>query len=177
MACALTTGRTEPCKDAVGGLKKAYFMDYEDAPFTVSNGAATAINVAITEVFEYPLRANTNTFSEAMVTSKDNGTTINTQTLEVRLKKQDAATSNQIKLMAHGRPIIVIVGNDNTHRAMGISEGCDLTGSNIQSGGARGDFNGYDLTFTAEEIALAPILDSATVTALGELVSATNIVA
>lgn len=177
MACALTSGRTEPCKDAVGGLKKAYFMDYVDAPFTVAASAATAINIAITEVFEYPLRATNNTFSEALVTSKDNGTTVNTQTLELRLKKQDAATSNQIKLMAIGRPIIVVVGHDGLHHAMGISEGCDLTGSNIQSGGARGDFNGYDLTFTAEELEFAPILDAATVTALEALVSSTNITA
>lgn len=177
MACALTSGRTEPCKDGVGGLKTAYFMDYVDSPFTISSGEATAINVAITEVFEYPLRATNNTFSESVVTSKDTGTTVNTQTLEIRLKKQDAATSNQIKLMAHGRPVIVVVGNDGLHHAMGVSEGCDLTGSNIQSGGARADFNGYDLTFTAEEVELAPILDSSTVTAIEALVSATNIAA
>ena len=177
MSCALTSGRTEPCKDGIGGLKKAYFLDYVEASFTVSNGEGTAMNVAVTEVFEYPLRATNNTFSEAMVSSKDNGTTVNTQTLEVRLKKQDAATSNQIKLMAYGRPIIVVVGNDNAHRVMGISEGCDLTGSNIQSGGARSDFNGYELTFTAEEVELAPILDTDTVSALEAVVSETNITA
>lgn len=175
MACALTTGRTEPCKDGVGGLKKALFLDYIEAPFTVSNGAATAMNVGITEVFEYPLRATNNTFTESLVTSKDSGTTVNTQTLEVRLKKQDAATSNEIKLMAYARPIIVVVDNAGQYRAMGISEGCDLTGSNIQSGGARADFSGYDLTFTAEEVLLAPILDASTVTAIEAVVSATNI--
>jgi hypothetical protein len=175
MACALTSGRTEPCKNGVGGLKKAYFMDYVENAFTVTNGEATAINVAITEVFDYVLRATNNTLTEALVSAKDTGTTVNTQTLEVRLKKQDAATSNQIKLMAHGRPIIVVVGNDNSHKVMGISEGCDLTGSNIQSGQGRADFNGYDLTFTAEEVELAPTLNSATVTALEALISDTNI--
>ena len=175
MACALTSGRTEPCKDSVGGLKKAYFMDYVDSAFTVSAGEATAIAVGVSEVFEYPLRATNNTFTESIVTSKDAGTTVNTQTLEVRLKKQDAATSNQVKIMAHGRPVIVIVGNDGTHKVVGISEGCDLTGSNIQSGGSRADFSGYDLTFTAEEIELAPSLDALTITALEALVSATNI--
>ena len=177
MACALTTGRTEPCKDAIGGLKKAYFLDYVEDSFTVVAGEATAVNVAVTEVFEYPLRATNNTFTEALVSDKNTGTTVNTQTLEVRLKKQDAATSNEIKLMAHGRPVIIIVGNDGAHKVIGISEGSDLTGSNIQSGGARADFNGYDLTFTAEEVELAPILDSATVTAIEALVSITNITA
>lgn len=175
MACNLTTGRTEPCKDAIGGLKKAYFLDYVEDSFTITAGEAAAINVAVTEVFEYPLRATNNTFSEAVVSDKNTGTTVNTQTLEVRLKKQDSATSKEINLMAHGRPVIVVVGNDGAHRVMGISEGCDLTGSNIQSGGARADFSGYDLTFTAEEVLLAPVVDAATVTALEALISITNI--
>lgn len=174
-ACALTTGRTAPCKDSVGGIKKALFLDYEKDAFTVSAGQATAISEDVTEVFEYDLRADNNTFSESMVTDKNTGTTVNTQTAELRLIKQEYQTSNEIKLMAHGRPIIVLVGYDGSYKVMGITEGSDLTGSNIQSGGAKGDFNGYDLTFTATEMALAPYLDAATITAIEALVSATNI--
>ena len=28
MSCALTGGRQKPCKDAVGGIKKIYFVDF-----------------------------------------------------------------------------------------------------------------------------------------------------
>ena len=28
MACNLTKGRKEPCKDVVGGIKAVYFIDY-----------------------------------------------------------------------------------------------------------------------------------------------------
>jgi len=28
MSCLLTSGRTEPCKNSVGGLKAVYFIDY-----------------------------------------------------------------------------------------------------------------------------------------------------
>ena len=28
MACDLTLGRKEPCKDVVGGLKNVYFVDF-----------------------------------------------------------------------------------------------------------------------------------------------------
>lgn len=174
-ACALTTGRTAPCKDSVGGIKKALFLDYVEDAFTVAAGQATAINIAVTEVFEYDLRPDNNTFSESVVSDRNTGTTVNTQTAEIRLIKQDHATSNEIKLMAHGRPIIVLVGYDGSYRVMGHGEGADLTGSNIQSGGAKGDFNGYDLTFTATETELAPYLDEATVTAIEALVSVTSI--
>ncbi len=175
MPCVLTTGRTEPCKDSVGGIKKALFLDYVENALTVAGGQVTGINVAVTEVFQYDLRADNNTFVESLVSDKNTGVSINTQTSEIRLKKQDYATSNEIKLMASARPIIVIAGYDGSYKAMGISEGCDLTGSNIQSGGAKADFNGYDLTFTAIETELAPYLDSATITAIEALVSNTNI--
>ena len=30
MACNISKGRTEPCKDSVGGLTKVYFVNFED---------------------------------------------------------------------------------------------------------------------------------------------------
>jgi hypothetical protein len=150
-------------------------MDYASPNFTVSGEQATAIDAGITEVFKYITRTNNDTFTESMPSDKNTGTTVNTQTLEVRLKKQTYQSAAELMLVAHATPIIVVVGRDGSYKVMGISEGCDLTGSNIQSGGARGDFNGYDLTFTAEEVRLAPHLDSSTITALEALVSATNV--
>lgn len=175
MACALTSGRTEPCKDTIGGIKAAWFIDYIASPFTVSAGQATAINIGITEVFKYELRSDNNTLTESIVSDKNTGVSLNTQTLELRLKKQDYSTSAEIKLLASARPIIVVQGYDGSYKALGITDGCDLTASNIQSGGAKGDFSGYDLTFTAEEANLAPFLDSTTVTALVALESVTLI--
>ncbi len=176
MPCDLTTGRTEPCKDSIGGVKNAFFIDYVENSFTVSNSQGTGIAVGVTEAFKYELRSDTNNdATESMVTNKDTGTSVNTQTVNLRLKKQDAATSNEIKLMAYARPIIVVQDRNDVYKVYGMSEGMDLTGSNIQSGSAKADFNGYDLTFTSAEGDMAPILDSATVTALIALVSATNI--
>lgn len=175
MSCNLTSGRTEPCKDSVGGIKKAIFLDYIENAFTVAAGEVTGISGDVSEVFAYELRADNNTFTESLVSDRNTGVTINTQTSEVRLKKQTYASATEIKLMASGRPIIVIVGYDGSYKVMGITEGCDLTGSSIQSGGAKADFNGYDLTFTATETDLAPYLDQTTITALEALVSNTNI--
>lgn len=175
MACVLTSGRTEPCNDGAGGIAKIFVADYLEDGFTIASGAATAINVALTEVFGYELRANNNKLNEALITDKNTGSRVNTQTLEVRLKKQGVASANEIMLLSAARPLIVVKGNDGSYKLMGATEGCDLTGSNIDSGNARADFNGYDLTFTAEELLLAPFLDSATITALEALESATVI--
>jgi len=175
MACVLTSGRSEPCKDSAGGIKKAYFIDFLADAFTISAGQVTAIAVGVTEAFGYELRANNNKFNESLITDKNTGSRMNTQTLELRLIKQTQASAQEIMLLSAARPYIVVVGNDGSHKLMGASEGCDLTASNIDSGNARLDFNGYDLTFTAEELLLAPYLDASTITALEALESATVI--
>ena len=175
MACALTTGRNEPCKEIVAGIKKVIFMDYAATNFTVSAGQATAIDAGITEVFEFYTRADQTEFIEVPTSSRNNGTTIVTQTLNMRLLKQDYQTSAELILLAKARPIIVPVFNDGSYLAMGITDGADLTGGNWTSGQAKGDFNGYDVVFEAIEALAAPHLDSSTVAAIEALVSATMI--
>lgn len=174
MACALTTGRTEPCKDAKSGLKAVYFADFVEDGFTVSGGEATAIDAAITEVFKYELNSNENTFDQNNTADNETGTTVYEQVLNVRLKKQGLATQNEIHLLHKGRALAVIEGRDGSYKVMGLEDGTSSSG-NSTSGGAKNEFNGYNLTFTATETEPAPYLDSSTVTALLAIVSATNI--
>lgn len=174
MACNLTTGRTEPCYDIVGGLKAAYAFDYLEDSFTVTGGEATAVSGSLSTVFKFDLISDNNTLNENLTTDQNNGTFINTQTLSLSLKKQDKDTAAEIALHAKGRKIWVVQDRQDNYRVVGISDGTILTGE-IQSGGAKGDFNGYNLTYTAIESEPAPFLDSATVTAFLLLVSATVI--
>lgn len=174
MACALTSGRTEPCRDAIGGLKAIYLFDFEEGSFTVTAGEATAIDAAVTEVFKYELLADGNTLVESFTADANNGTSVYEQVLTVALKKQDKATASEVATIVKARPIAVVQSRDGNYKVVGISDGTVATGD-IQSGGAKADFNGYNLTLTATEVLPAPTLDSSTVTALIALVSATNI--
>lgn len=174
MACTLTSGRTEPCRDAIGGLKAAYFIDFVEDSFTIAAGEATAIDAAVTEVFKYELLADGNTMVETFTADANNGTSIYEQVLTLALKKQDADTANELALIVKSRPIVVVQHRDGSYKIVGISDGTVATGD-IQSGGAKADFNGYNLTLTATEVLPAPSLDSSTITALLALVSATNI--
>lgn len=174
MACILTKGRTEPCRDAIGGLKAIYLTDFLDDSFTIVSGEATAIDAGITEVFKYELLADGNTLVETFTADANNGTSIYEQVLTVALKKQDKETSSEVATIVKARPIAVAQFRDGSYKIVGISDGTVATGD-IQSGGAKADFNGYNLTLTATEVAPAPTLDSATVTALLALVSETNV--
>jgi hypothetical protein len=51
----------------------------------------------------------------------------------------------------------------------------ETTGSTVGTGGAKSDFNGYNLTLSAQENDIAPLLDAATKTALEALVDSSPI--
>ena len=165
MPCVLTNGRTEPCRDAVGGLKAVRLIDYQDDAFTITAGEATAIDVGVTACYKYELLADGNTLVETFTADQNNGTSIYEQVLTLALKKQDKETANELALIVKARPIAIVEFRDGSHKIVGISDGTVATGD-IQSGGAKADFNGYNITLTATEILPAPTLDSATVTAL-----------
>lgn len=177
MACLLTTGRTEPCRDAVGGLKKIRIVDFVEDSFTIAAGEATAVNAAITsgDVYVYDLLADGNTFVESGgAPDESTGTSVITQTGTVVLKKQDKDTANEINILKKARPVVVYEFRDGSHKVQGIEDGTVIT-VETASGGAKGDFNGYTLTIVSTVVDLAPTLDSATVTAFTALDSATQI--
>jgi len=169
MACDITAGRLKSCKNSLGGMSKLYLFNFLEDPFTVANGIATAINPLLTEVFEYELEGDGNNVSESLVPDRNTGTSVNTQTTTVVLKKIDASTSAQMNIIAHGYPMAVVKDRNGIFHAVGIDDGIDFTV--VQStGGAKTELNGYTLTGVSTTGELSPKLDEATVTAFLALV-------
>ena len=169
MACTLTQGRLEPCRDAIGGIKAVYLIDYQEDAFTISAGEITAIDAGVTDAYKYELMSDNNTLVETFTADANNGTSIYEQVLTMALKKQDKATASELAIIVKARPIAIVQFRDGNYRAVGVSDGTVATGD-IQSGGAKADFNGYNLTLTATEVEPAPYLDESTITALLALV-------
>lgn len=180
MACTLTLGRLEPCKDSVGGLKNIYLTNFDDLAFAdITFDATTGVVDGLTfdaaaEVFKYELRG-TNDFNETITTSRENGTTFYEQVLTLALKKLSPKSHKEIKLLIAGRPKVFVEDNNGNFFLAGAEFGMDVTAGNITRGAAMGDASGYTLTLTGMESRPAEFLDSAMVTALLAEVSATNI--
>lgn len=150
MACNITAGRLEGCKDSVGGLNAIYFVNYGDmGDLTVTDETVTGISATTPSAFKYDLRG-TSAFDQTLTSSRDNGTTYSEQTLVVSLKKQDATTHKEVKLLAYGRPQILIEDNNGNVWLMGEEFGSEMTAT-AATGAAMGDKNGYELTFVAME--------------------------
>lgn len=169
MACDITAGRLKSCKNSLGGMSKLYLFNFLEDPFTVTNGVATAINPLLTTVYEYELEGDGNNVSESLVPDRNTGTSVNTQTTTVVLKKIDATTSAQMNIIVHGYPMAVVKDRNGIFHAVGIDDGIDFTV--VQStGGAKTELNGYTLTGVSTTGELSPKLDEATVTAFLALV-------
>ena len=166
MACTLTLGRIEPCKDQVGGLNYVYFINsidiaavaYDTANTDVISQLATAVTAI--SAFAYELKGTSN-FEQAINSSRDNGTTFFEQVLNIVLKKQDADTTKQIKLLSWAKPIVVVEDNNGNSWVMGLEHGSEVTAGSIVTGAAMGDLTGYNVTLTGQERTPANFLKKA----------------
>jgi len=165
MACDITKGRARVCKSSIGGNSKLYLINSVEDPFTVVAGEVTAINASITAASEYDLEGDGNTLVENLLSDRNTGTTVNTQTLTVILKSIDVATSAEMNLLAYGYPLAVVKDRNGIYHAIGIDDGIDFTVDQT-TGGAKTDMNGYTLTGVSTTGALSPKLDESTVSAL-----------
>ena len=74
MACDLTAGRKVPCKDVIGGIVRAWFIDFgELGTVTKTADEITDMTGTITAL-QYDLKG-TNSLETAITSSRENGTT------------------------------------------------------------------------------------------------------
>ena len=170
MSCDLAAGILKGCKNNVGGVSSLYFLNFVEDAFTVVAGEGTAINPLVTAVYEYEIDGDTHNLVEDFVSSKDAGTSVNTQTLTAMLKGTSAAKSVQLNTLVYGKVIGVVKDRNGVYSVVGIDDGMDFN-VNQATGAAKADMNGYTLTGVATTNALSPKLDAATVTAMLALVA------
>jgi len=159
MACNLTRSRAEACKDSVSGIKRLYFADFGSfGTVTLTNDEVTDMtgttigsdsNAVVLHTYEVK---GTNSFETTVNASRDNGTVFYEQTLSITLKKLTKEDHKELKLLAAARPHIIVVDQNDNLFLMGKENGADLSAGTVSTGTAMGDFNGYNLTFTAMEV-------------------------
>ena len=165
MACEITKGRTSlPCKSDFGGIKNVYIMkqsDWYDGLF-INNISNPSITYPISQgnliydwtvdytVFKFALRNSANTFTQDMTSSRDTGTTVFTQTLNIVLPKLSAELEYQIKLLCYGNPRVFVETNTGHLLLMGYYYGCEVTGKS-EVLGTLDAMTGYTLSIIGVE--------------------------
>jgi hypothetical protein len=169
MACNLSAGRNEVCKESVGGIQGVYFINYTTGSFTKNVGGEVTAVPSGSTLYYYELKG-TSAYTETVNSSRETGTTFFSQELTLNLKKLTNEMTTQLKLMAYGRPQVIVWTMNGDALLVGEHEGADVTAGTIQTGGAMGDLYGYSVTLTGQERLPAAFLSgSSTTNALGGL--------
>lgn len=155
MACDISLGRLEPCKDSNGGLKAVYFVNWGDVTLVTYNGTNTDVidevaGITAPNAYRYELKGNSS-FTQTITSSRENGTTFFQQELALTLKKLSIVDHKQIKLLSYGRPQVIVEDNNGNLFYCGLEHGMDVTGGTVVTGAAMGDLSGYTLTLTGME--------------------------
>ena len=161
MACTLTTGRKIPCKSAFGGIKKVYFADFGGVTaVTVNAGTGESAITGTPTWYEYDVKG-ASSLETTVTSSRENGTTFYTQTLNLTLTYLDALTQNELQILAVGRPQVVVEDYYGNSFLCGFENGMECTGGTVVTGAAAGDLSGFTLTFEGMEETAPYFLDSA----------------
>lgn len=168
MACALTQGYSLDCRDSAGGVKSVYFIEFDNVSgITSTAGTVSAISKANAgRFYKYNLQRATASFEEAYNDSAENGTSFHVQTLSIVLNKMQAATSQEIKLLAQNRLLAVVETNAGKYWLLGETNGLQRNGGRAGSGTAFADRNGYELNFTTEQVEPAKEVSSGIISGL-----------
>ena len=154
--CDLAAGRILPCKNGIGGIKEVLWCKLSEVTYAAISAGAVADITSTTIFFRWQLTKNSGSFQQNIQSSIENGTVYYEQVLTIQTPVLDAAISAELDSVIGNRlSIIVRDVNDNFH-IMGYAMGAEVTGGNFGTGTAKGDLNGYNLVFTAEEIQPAP---------------------
>ena len=162
MACDINAGRKEPCKDVVGGIKAVYFIDYGDITIAYDTTDTDVIDdLGAVTAYKYELKGNSS-FEQAITSSRENGTTFFEQTLNLTLKKLSKEDNKELKLLAFGRPHVVVEDYNGNAFVMGAEHGAEVVGGSITTGSSMSELSGYTLSLAASELQPANFLEGAT---------------
>ncbi len=178
MACDISKGLAEiACKNTVGGLKNIYFIPYGEYDIaTTSNDTDGHVidNLGTTdpvvESFRFPLKNTGNTYAEDIESSRDAGTTVFNQTLNFIVTKINAEMQYTMKVLAWGRPLVVVESEAGDFFMLGLKRGMEISGG-INLEGELSGANQYAMVAEGAEVDPSYFLDSAAVTELLATVS------
>lgn len=167
MACVLTTSITKGCRDSIGGIKTIYVAELSrKGSVTQASGVITAWTMSSGYFWTYNLEMGVASATQTIKPNRTNGTTYYEQSVTFTIPKQQATTAQELMLLAQNDVMIIVLDRNGKYWLLGENNGVSMADSTAETGTAFADFNGYNLTLTGMEAALAPEVTSSLITSL-----------
>ena len=154
MPCLLNTGRKLPCKSAFGGIKNVYFLNYGEIKNTIQDLTTCEFTMTLEDFANKWLQfevKGSSSLETAVTSSRDNGTTFYTQTLNLTLTYLDPCTQAELQVIAVARPYVVVEDYYGNFFLCGAENGMEVTGGTVVTGAAAGDLSGFTLVLEGME--------------------------
>tara|TARA_R110000751_G_scaffold100911_3_gene194900 strand:+ start:1636 stop:2184 length:549 start_codon:yes stop_codon:yes gene_type:complete len=172
MGCTLERGRELPCKAAFGGIKTIFFANYGGITgVTIDASTKEATYQGTTTWYEFNVKGNSS-LETTVTSSRENGTTFYTQTLNMTLTFLEAKTVQLLREITLSRPYVAVEDYYGNTFLCGLENGMEVTGGTIVTGAAAGDLSGFTLTLEGMEES-APYFLSTPIVASNDQVSPT----
>lgn len=153
-------GRKEVCNNLIGGVNKVYLMDFVKYPkqrIELNSDKTQLLSFPITIIYEVELRTDT-AFDQQLI--NEEGSISYEQSIELALKKDSLQTLREVKTLLKKDLRLIVQDRNGNLQIMGLYNGVRLSSYNRVTGGSKGDFNGYNVTFEAQEPMISPFIGS-----------------
>lgn len=153
MSCNLTAGFTLDCKEGVGGIKSIFLGTLADfkAGVTIDPTSEEITALPEVDIYQFICPKHTGNFTEEVTSSVENGTIFYTQTITATFFQLSALRRKSLNSLSKNRLVVFVQDNNNNIWMVGKVDGAEVTAASTSTGTAKGDLNGYTITFTAEE--------------------------
>lgn len=153
MPCTLSSGRLLKCKDKIGGIKTIFLGLHSDftTGVVVDNSSQEIDTLPTANIWRYELSQAAGDFIETITSSVENGTVFWNQVVNISLMQLTAEDRLELQNVAQSRLAVFVLDNNDNIWMIGQYDSAELTAGTAATGTAKGDANGYTLTFTATE--------------------------
>lgn len=156
MACSLIGGIVAGCRDGSGGIKEIKIKVIQSVATVAANFTVTSGDVAIASGsrslwYTYYIEKETASLTDTSTVNVQNGTRFWTPEIKIVINKLRAQMRNEIEVLAQVAVQIAVRDLNDNYWLVGKENGLDMISSVGQTGVARGDRSGYEITFQGKE--------------------------
>jgi hypothetical protein len=167
MSCILTSGYALPCRTGQGGTKKKYIGTYSGSTtWTVDSGGVITGATGYNKFFEFVAMPETILLTEPAEHSRENFTTVVTQTLTSKLYSTTQTDRDLANLLAQSAVFVITEDNNGNFFLVGKENGMWMTASEASAGQTMNDPNHISFTFESRGKYFATQVNSALIATL-----------
>lgn len=137
------------CEGSNGGITNVWIANFCDVTVTIEDDVVSAISPS-SAFHEYGFKRNTGSLTKTLNKDDTTGSMYWSNELVLQFLKMETAKRIEIAALSVGQLSIIVKDANGKYWYLGAYDPVELSDGTGETGTARADFNGYNLTFLEE---------------------------